>query len=102
MKLFLFIIISLNSMFSSAYTYNKLEKYEEKNVQIIIKIDGSNLDSAVVEINDLKFISDSNGVVNLKIETGEYEVKVVKGEYIELFDVVINDKTGFIILNIKK
>jgi hypothetical protein len=99
--LLLFLMMCFNSIASNTYIDNKLEVKDTINVQLIIKLDGERLDSALVEINGLKFISDSNGLINLKIETGVYELKITKDEHIQLFDVTIGDKTGFIILDIK-
>lgn len=85
-------------MFSYSTFANFLEL---KPIPVIVTINGQKSDSAIVEVGGEKFYTDKNGLTNLNLEVGVYEVKVSKGEHVQLFDVVINDNTSFMILEIE-
>lgn len=73
---------------------------QKEDIQLVVKMNGSVVDSAIVEIADQRLISDKLGIVNCNLIPGKYEVMVLKDDFIQLFEIRVTDTTNLIMLNI--
>lgn len=95
MRLLFFIFFTITAFICSS------SQIDKSDIQFVIKLNGVVVDSAVVQVSNKNFISDSQGLVNLKLPPGSYDVIVIKNDIVQMFDVVINEKTSLIVLDIK-
>lgn len=72
-----------------------------KVTQILITINGQKIESVLVEVDGRKLFTNEEGFVYVDLKPGKYEVKVVKDDHIQLFDIKVNDSTGFIQLKVE-
>jgi uncharacterized membrane protein len=69
--------------------------------QISITINGQKIESVLVEVDGRKLFTNEDGFVYVDLKPGKYEVKVVKDDHTQLFDIKVNDSTGFIQLKVE-
>ena len=72
-----------------------------KVTQILITINGQKIESVLVEVDGRKLFTNEEGFVYVDLEAGKYEVKVIKDDHIQLFDIKVKDSTGFIQLKVE-
>ena len=69
--------------------------------KISITINGEKVESVLVEVDGRKLFTNEEGFVYVDLEPGKYKVKVVKDKHTQLFDIKVNDSTGFIQLKVE-
>jgi hypothetical protein len=58
-----------------------------KVTQILITINGQKIESVLVEVDGRKLFTNEEGFVYVDLKPGKYEVKVIKDDNIQLFDI---------------
>ena len=72
-----------------------------KVTQILITLNGQKIESVLVEVDGRKLFTNEEGFVYVDLKPGKYEVKVIKDDHIQLFDIKVNDSNGFIQLKVE-
>lgn len=91
-SIILFLIINI-SLFANN-DFNKV-------TQILVTINGDKVESVLVEVDGRKLFTNELGFVYVDLKPGKYEVKIIKDDHIQIFDIKINDNTGFIQLKVE-
>ena len=94
MKIITLIIILMLNLTSFANDFDKV-------TQILITINGVKVESVLVELDGRKLFTNEEGFVYVDLKPGKYEVKVIKDDHIQLFDIKVNDNTSFIQLKVE-
>ena len=72
-----------------------------KVTQILITINGQKIESVLVEVDGRKLFTNEEGFVYVDLKPGKYEVKVIKDDNIQLFDIKVKNRNGFIQLKVE-
>ena len=72
-----------------------------KVTQILITINGQKVESVLVEVDGRKLFTNEEGFVYVDLKPGKYEVKVIKDDNIQLFDIKVKNRNGFIQLKVE-
>ena len=72
-----------------------------KVTQILITINGQKIESVLVEVDGRKLFTNEEGFVYVDLKPGKYEVKVIKDDNIQLFDIKVKNRNEFIQLKVE-
>ena len=72
-----------------------------KVTQILITINGLKIESVLVEVDGRKLFTNEEGFVYVDLKPGKYEVKVIKDDNIQLFDIKVKNRNEFIQLKVE-
>ena len=92
MKIIVFITLLMINVFSN--DFNKV-------TQILVTVNGEKVESVLVEVDGRKLFTNEEGFVYVDLKPGKYEVKVVKDDHIQLFDIKGRNRNGFIQLKVE-